>query len=151
MTPSTIPTTAETTSEGDSNTFETFSMFTRRSSRCATGNDQARLKLHLTELLSIGLPPRVQTTDVTTHERSQLLIGEWVADTLILFDLSFYDFWLFDRVDAFDGWSVSRVKSNADPEIIEEFWTWRGNSIALEGIAESRQGRTSATGSRRSR
>ena len=99
----------------------------------ATGDDQAGLKLHLTESLSSGLPTRFQTTDGKTHERSQLPTGEWVADALILFDLGFYDFWLFNRIDANDGWFVSRVKSNANPDIVEELRTWRGNSITLEG------------------
>jgi len=99
----------------------------------ATGDDQAGLKLHLTESLSTGLPTRFRTTDGATHERSQLPTGEWVADALILFDLGFYDFWLFDRIDANDGWFVSRVKSNANPKVVEELRTWRGNSIALEG------------------
>ena len=99
----------------------------------ATGDDQAGLKLHLTESLSTGLPTRVRTTDGATHERSQLPTGEWVADALILFDLGFYDFWLFDRIDANNGWFVSRVKSNANPKVVEELRTWRGNSITLEG------------------
>jgi IS4 transposase len=99
----------------------------------ATGDDQAGLKLHLTESLSTGLPTRFRTTDGVTHERSQLPTGEWVADALILFDLGFYDFWLFDRIDANNGWFVSRVKSNANPKIVDELRTWRGNSITLEG------------------
>ncbi len=66
------------------------------------------------------------------HERSQLPTGEWVAGALILFDLGYYDFWLFDRIDANGGWFVSRVKANADFEIVEELRTWRGNSIPLE-------------------
>jgi len=99
----------------------------------ATGDDQAELKLHLTESLSTGLPTRFRTTDGTTHERSQLPTGEWVADALILFDLGFYDFWLFDRIDQNGGWFVSRVKDNANFEIVEELRTWRGNSIPLDG------------------
>jgi putative transposase len=99
----------------------------------ATGDGQAGLKLHLTESLSSGLPTRLRTTGGKTHERSQLPTGEWVAGALILFDLGFYDFWLFNRIDANDGWFVSRVKSNANPEIVEELRTWRGNSITLEG------------------
>jgi len=99
----------------------------------ATGDDQAELKLHLTESLSTGLPTRYQTTDGKTHDRSQLPTGEWVADALILLDLGFYDFWLFDRIDQNDGWFVSRVKDNANFEIVEELRTWRGNSIPLEG------------------
>jgi len=99
----------------------------------ATGEDQAELKLHLTESLSTGLPTRFRTTDGTTHERSQLPTGEWVADALILIDLGFYDFWLFDRIDQNGGWFVSRVKDNANFEIVEELRTWRGNTIPLEG------------------
>jgi len=99
----------------------------------ATGKDQAELKLHLTESFSTGLPTRFRTTDGTTHERSQLPTGEWVADALILLDLGFYDFWLFDRIDQNGGWFVSRVKDNANFKIVEELRTWRGNSIPLEG------------------
>jgi len=99
----------------------------------ATGEDQAGLKLHLTESLSTGLPTRFQTTDAKTQERSQLPTGEWVAGALILLDLGFYDFWLFDRIDANNGWFVSRVKDDANFGIVEELRTWRGNSISLEG------------------
>jgi len=99
----------------------------------ATGDNQSELKLHLTESLSTGLPTRFRTTDGKTHERSQLPTGEWVAGALILLDLGFYDFWLFDRIDKNDGWFVSRVKDDANFEIAEELRTWRGNSIPLEG------------------
>ncbi|MFC6752565.1 IS4 family transposase [Halorubrum tibetense] len=99
----------------------------------ATGEDQAGVKLHLTESLSTGLPTRFQTTEAKTQERSQLPTGEWVAGALVLLDLGFYDFWLFDRIDQNDGWFVSRVKDDANFEIVEELRTWRGNSIPLEG------------------
>lgn len=58
--------------------------------------EEAGAKLHLTESLSTGLPTRLQTTDGTTHERSQLPIGQWIAGALNLFDLGFYDFWLIE-------------------------------------------------------
>lgn len=63
----------------------------------------AGLKLHLTESFSTGVPTRCQTTDGKTHECSQLPTGQWVAGALIHLDLGFYDFWLFDRIDANDG------------------------------------------------
>jgi IS4 transposase len=72
-------------------------------------------------------------TDGSTHENSQIPTGEWVSSALVLFDLGFYDFWLFDRIDDNDGWFGSRVKSNANFEIVEQLQTRRGNSIALEG------------------
>ncbi|ELY31744.1 transposase (ISH5), partial [Haloferax volcanii DS2] len=40
---------------------------------------------------------------------------------------------MFDRTDQNGGWFVSRVKDNANFEIVEELRTWRGNSIPLEG------------------
>ena len=40
---------------------------------------------------------------------------------------------MFDRIDQNGGWFVSRVKENANFEIVEELRTWRGNSIPLEG------------------
>ena len=99
----------------------------------ALRDDVAGAKLHLTHSLSTGLPTEWRTTDGSTHENSQIPTGEWVSGALILLDLGFYDFWLFDRIDANNGWFISRVKSNANFEIVEELRTWRGNSISLEG------------------
>ena len=104
----------------------------------ATSDDQAELKIHFTESPLTDLQTRFRTTDGKPHKRSQLLTGEWVAGAPILVDLAFNDFWLFDRIDKNDGWFVSRVKDDANFEIVEELRTWRGNSISLEG--ESLQG-----------
>jgi IS4 transposase len=52
---------------------------------------------------------------------------------LILLDLAFYDFWLFDCIDTNGGWFVSRVKASANFAIVEQLQTWRGNSISFEG------------------
>jgi len=93
----------------------------------------AGAKLHLTESLSTGLPTDWCTTDGSTHENSQMPTGEWASGALILSDLAFYDFWLFDRIDAHGGWFVSRVRANANFEIVEQLQTRRGNSISLEG------------------
>src|SRR5699024_6481930 len=93
----------------------------------------AGAKLHLTESLSTGLPTDWRTTDASTRENSQMPTGEWASGALVLFDLGFYDFWLFDWIDARDGWFVSRVKDNANFEIVEQLQTRRGNSISLEG------------------
>lgn len=87
----------------------------------------------MTKSLSTGLPTRFQTADGVTHERSQFPTGKWVAGVIVLLDLGFYGFWLFDGIDAIDGWFVSSVKANANPEIDEELRPWRGTSIQLEG------------------
>ncbi len=56
-------------------------------------------------------------------------MGSWRPHTA---RFRFYDFWLFDRIDKNDGWFVSRVKDEANFEIVEELRTWRGNSIPLD-------------------
>jgi IS4 transposase len=99
----------------------------------ALRDDVAGAKLHLTESLATGLPTEFRTTDGSTHESTQMPTGRWVSGALVLFDLAFYDFWLLNRIDANDGWFVSRVKSNANFEIVEELRDWSGNSIPLEG------------------
>jgi len=90
-------------------------------------------QLNVAESLSTGQPTKLRLTDGKEDERSQLPTGEWVADKLLLFDLGYYSFWWFERIDANDGWFVTRVKENANPEIVEELRVWRGNAIDLEG------------------
>ncbi len=79
--------------------------------------DVAGAKLHLTESLSTGLPTNWRTTDGSTHENSQMPTRWWASGALVLFDLGFYDFWLFDWIDDHDGWFVSRVKSDANFDV----------------------------------
>jgi len=95
--------------------------------------DTAGATVHLTESLSTGLPTRFEITDGSVHERSRFRVGPWVADALLVFDLGYYDFWLFDRIDANGGWFLTRLKRNANPECVEELRAWRGNAIPLEG------------------
>lgn len=96
-------------------------------------DDVAGCKVHLTESLERGIPTRFKLTDAHTNDRSGLNSGSWVENALVLLDLGYYDFWLFDRIDANDGLFVSRLKTNANPELVEELRTWRGNAIPLEG------------------
>lgn len=96
-------------------------------------DDTAGATVHLTASVATQLPTRFQITDGTVHERSKFRVGPWVEQSLLLFDLGYYDFWLFERIDANGGWFLTRLKSNANPEVIEECRTWRGNAIPLAG------------------
>jgi IS4 transposase len=58
----------------------------------ATGDDQAGLKLHLTESLSTGLPTQFRTTDMKTRNGASYPPASGLAGALILLDLGFYDF-----------------------------------------------------------
>jgi putative transposase len=98
-----------------------------------SGDDHAGAKLHVIESLTSRAPFFSSITNARTHETTQLKFGDWVEDTLVMFDLSYLDYARFARIEQNDGWFVSRLKVNANPEIIDELRTWRGDTIDLEG------------------
>lgn len=68
-----------------------------------------------------------------TSEVKTLNIGPWVRDRIFLIDLGFFKYGVFDRIDKYQGSFVSRLKSNANPTIVQLNRTCRGNSISVEG------------------
>lgn len=62
-----------------------------------------------------------------------LSIGPWVAGKLLLFDLGYYKFQKFDAIARNKGFFISRVKDNANPEIVGVNRRWRGRSVTIEG------------------
>lgn len=62
-----------------------------------------------------------------------LSIGPWVAGKLLLFDLGFYKYQKFDAITRNKGFFISRVKDNANPEIVGVNRLWRGRSVTIEG------------------
>ena len=68
-----------------------------------------------------------------TSEVKTLNIGPWVQDRIFLIDLGFFKYGVFDRIDKYHGSFVSRLKSNANPTIVQLNRTCRGNSISVEG------------------
>lgn len=97
------------------------------------GDDHAGAKLHVVESVSTGLPTQFSITDARTHESTQLSTGRWLAGALLLYDQGFFDYRTMDLIESNDGWFVTRLKPNANPEIVEELRDWRGNAISLEG------------------
>lgn len=94
-------------------------------------DNHAGAKLHVVEPVSTGLPIQFSITDARTHESTQLSTGGWLAGSLLLYDLGFFDYRTMDLIDANDGWFVTRLKPNANPRIVEELRDWRGNAISL--------------------
>jgi IS4 transposase len=97
------------------------------------GDDHAGAKLHVVEAVSTGLPTEFSITDARTHEFTELSTGPWVENALLLFDQAYFDYRTMDLIDANGGWFLTRLKPNANPEIVDEFREWRGNAISLEG------------------
>jgi putative transposase len=48
-------------------------------------------------------------------------------------DLGYFKYLLFDRIDRYGGYFVSRLKGNANPLIVGVNRKWRGNSVDVVG------------------
>ena len=59
----------------------------------------------------------VKVTSQRVHDGPILRAGEWVKNTLLLFDLGYSRFRLFARGEACGGSFLTRLKDNANPVI----------------------------------
>ena len=78
-------------------------------------------------------PKSVALFSENTNELKTLKIGPWIKDRILLIDLGFYKYQVFTRIKENGGYFVSRLKSNANPLIIESYRTHRGRSIDVRG------------------
>ena len=62
-----------------------------------------------------------------------LKLGKWVADNLLLFDMGYFKFAVFDKIVELGGHFITRLHENADPKIVSVNRSCRGNSISLVG------------------
>jgi IS4 transposase len=78
-------------------------------------------------------PKSVALFAENTNELKTLKIGPWIKDRILLIDLGFYKYQMFTRIKENGGYFVSRLKSNANPLIIEANRSYRGRSIDIRG------------------
>ena len=86
----------------------------------------------LTSAIASG-PKSVALFAENTNELKTLKIGPWIKDRILLIDLGFYKYLMFTRIKENGGYFVSRLKSNANPLIIETNRSYRGRSIDIRG------------------
>jgi IS4 transposase len=86
----------------------------------------------LTSAIASG-PKSVALFAENTNELKTLKIGPWIKDRILLIDLGFYKYQMFTRIKENGGYFVSRLKSNANPIIIEANRSYRGRSIDVRG------------------
>lgn len=100
---------------------------------CRTNHTKSALKLQLVMSVLAAGPKKVQLFSQRVHEVKKLSVGPWVEGRLLLIDLGYYCFSLFERIDRNGGFFVSRIKSNANFVIAESHLVCRGRSVKLEG------------------
>lgn len=101
-----------------------------RYAACRTNHTKAAAKLHMVMSVLSGSPNQVRLTaervgDTTPWRR----VGKWVQGSLLLFDLGYTNFHLFDRIDANGGFFLSRVKTNTNFRISAVHRHWRGRGL----------------------
>ena len=99
----------------------------------ATHPDVSGLKLYLVHSLTTQSVISWEITDERTHESTLFKTGAWMRGRLFLFDLGFFKYHRFARIDENDSFFVSKLKRSANPLIVSELQEWRGRAIPLEG------------------
>ncbi len=99
-----------------------------------TNHTKAAVKLHAVMSVIDGSPRRVRVTSARMNDQTPWRrIGPWVANCLLLFDLGYYSFRLFDQIDRNGGWFVSRLKTNANLLVVAENLRCRGRKVHIVG------------------
>ncbi len=100
---------------------------------CRTNHTRASAKLHVVmSVLGRGLQS-VKITSGRQHDGPVFTVGRWVKDRLLLFDLGYYRYQMFDRIDRQGGYFISRLKENANPWITAVLGSEGSQGLAIAG------------------
>ena len=103
----------------DSTVIRLHKLLERAYAACRTNHTKAAAKLHVVMSVLAQGPRRVKLTSERVHDRKALKVGPWVKDRLLLFDLGYYSFQLFDCIRRNGGFFISRLKENANLKIVD--------------------------------
>jgi IS4 transposase len=117
----------------DSTLVKLHDLLERRYPACRTNHTRAAAKMHLVMSVKGGGPRSVKLTSGRQHDGPVFRVGRWVRDRLLVFDLGYFRYQLFDCIDRHGGYFISRLKENANPAIIATLRQWRGRSVTLVG------------------
>lgn len=100
---------------------------------CRTNHTKAALKLHaVLSVLGAG-GNSLKITDQRTHDSPVFRVGRWVRDKLLVFDLGYFRYQLFDCIDRNGGFFISRLKKSGNPLIVGSNLTHRGRAVQVVG------------------
>lgn len=117
----------------DASVLKLHRLLSRRFAGTRTNSSPAAAKLHLVmSVLGKGLE-RVKLTDERTKDHRALRMGPWVSGRLLLFDMGYFRYQLFDCIERNKGYFLTRLPASANPKIVAVNRVWRGRSIDLVG------------------
>jgi putative transposase len=100
---------------------------------CRTNHTLAALKAHVILSVTGRGPTSIKVTSERVHDGPVLRAGRWVRDRLLIFDLGYYRFQLFDCIDRQGGYFLTRLKDNANPVITAVHRQWCGQAVDVVG------------------
>lgn len=117
----------------DSTLVKVHDLLERRFPACRTNHTKAAVKLHVVMSVRGQGPRSVKVTSGRQHDGPVFRVGRWVSGRLLMFDLGYFRYQLFDCIDRNGGYFISRLKENANPLITATLRQWRGRSVKLVG------------------
>jgi IS4 transposase len=117
----------------DSTVIRLHALLEKRFPACRTNHTKAALKAHtIMSVRGIG-KQSVKITSEREHDGPVLLVGKWVRDHLLMFDLGYFRYQLFACIERNGGYFLTRLKGNADPTIVAVHRVHRGRAIPIIG------------------
>lgn len=98
-----------------------------------TNHSKAALKAHWVMSVSGAGKHSVRLTPGRRHDGPVFQVGKWVASKLLMFDLGYFRYQLFDCIARNGGYFLSRLKASANPLIVSENLKHRGQARSLVG------------------
>ena len=108
-------------------------LLARRFPGTRTRSSPAAVKLHVVMSVRGSGAHKVKVTGERAKDHRSMQMGPWVKGRLLLFDLGYFRYQLFDCIDRNGGYFITRLAANANPRIVAVHRQWRGRAIDLEG------------------
>lgn len=81
-------------------------------------DNAAGLKIHAVYSARAHSVKTIEITGERVHDSKMLRIGREIKDVLIINDLGYYSLKVFSQINLYQGFFVSRVKTNATPQVV---------------------------------
>ena len=98
-----------------------------------TNHSPAALKIHAVLSAVAQGAASIRITPGSAADVRLLKVGKWVAGKLLLFDLGYFSYHLFQRIAQNGGYFISRLKENADPTVVGLNLKHRGRQHPIVG------------------
>lgn len=85
---------------------------------CRTNHTKAAAKLTVVMSVTGKGAHSIQLSAERRNDSKLLHVGPWVKGRLLLFDLGYYGYRLFQNIARYEGYFVTRLKTNANPVIL---------------------------------